>query len=69
MTNWFYCIYGISYLVSGIYLLVTVFGWYKPKHKTEEKAKSYEQFYEKYNTFIKIGSIFLILRGIFVLIN
>ena len=69
MTNWFYCIYGISYLVSGVYLLVTVFGLYKPKHKTEEKAKSYEQFYRKYNTFIKIASVFLILRGVFVLIN
>lgn len=69
MSNLLQYIFGVSLLLSGIYLFVTSFKIYTPKHKTEEKAKSYENFYKKYLLLIKIASFFLILRGLYILID
>ena len=68
ITNLLPYIYGIGYLLIGIFILLVSFKIYKLKFKDEESKIKIENILNKYSILIKLLSIFLILNGSYDLI-
>jgi hypothetical protein len=68
MTAYLPYIFNIPSLILGLYLFVTSFKIYRPKHKTEEQSLKYDNWLEKFGTMMKIISVILTLKGAYGLI-
>jgi hypothetical protein len=68
MTEFLPYIFNIPSLILGLYLFVTSFKIYRPKHKTEEQSLKYDNWLEKFGTMMKIISVILTLKGAYGLI-
>ena len=69
MTNFLPYIFNIPSFILGLYLFVTSFKIYRPKHKTEEQSLKYDNRLKKFGTIMKIISVILMLKGAHGLIN
>ena len=68
MTEYLPYIFNIPSLILGLYLFVTSFKIYRPKHKTEEQSLKYDNWLEKFGTMMKIISVILTIKGAYGLI-
>ena len=68
MTEFLPYIFNIPSLILGLYLFVTSFKIYRPKHKTEEQSLKYDNWLGKFGTMMKIISVILILKGAYGLV-
>lgn len=69
MNNYLPLIFGITFLLGGIYLFLFSFRIYKPKHKNENGKFIYEKKLKKYGTIMKICSVGIIIGGLYDILN
>ena len=68
MTEFLPYIFNIPSLILGLYLFLTSFKIYRPKHKTEEQSVKYDNWLEKFGTTMKFISVILMLKGAYGII-
>ncbi|HAL82242.1 MAG TPA: hypothetical protein DCO83_08400 [Mucilaginibacter sp.] len=66
--NYLPFIFGSGFFLGGLYSFLLSFKIYKPKYKTEEQQVTVDELLKKRGKLWKVGSIFMILYGLYNLI-